>query len=95
MENAVFPSLEAFLIWVAAGSITGPIVSGFLEQFEPFQMLERRLKFWVVVAITVVLPVAATFIVQGGRATPDDIFLALQAGLIAYLASQATHIYRK
>jgi len=76
-------------------ALVGAILAIVAEFWPAFQDLERRWKLVVIMALSFVIPLAATGlglyrgIVTG---TLEAVFMALQAGALSFFATQIAHI---
>lgn len=89
------PSLSEFLTLIAGGGFAGVVVSFLLEHIGAFQKLAPEAKKWIVLAIYVVLPLAATALLQ--FVPPDVLALlepywhALAVGFVGWTVSQLVY----
>jgi hypothetical protein len=93
------PTLSDTLALLAQGVGTGFVLAFLLEWIKPFQDLPADKKRWIVLAISLALPLLATSILQF---VPKDTitFLepywrALATGFLLFAGSQATHLWSK
>lgn len=84
-----FDSLAQFLQWLTVSGGGGVALAFFLERQPEFQRLSSRTKFWLVAGLCVVIPVLAS-VAQGG-VDANSLFLAVQAGVVAFASSQWAH----
>jgi len=93
------PTLVEFLTRVAGGGLAGVIVAFLLEHVKPFQRLDSEAKKWIVLGIHIALPMAAAaalqFVPSETWATLEPYWRALALGFVAWMGSQAAHVYDK
>ena len=89
------PSLVEFLKLLASGIIVGPAIAFLFERFKWFQNLSSDGRFWVVLALSVGLPMIGTVLLQF---VPADVWAqlepywaALATGVMIWVGSQLAH----
>ena len=89
------PSLIEVVRLLATGVGAGAIVAFLMEKSSWFQKLSSQTRWWVILAICMVLPVLATVALQFVPAamweTLTPYWNALAAGFMVWLGSQAAH----
>jgi MFS family permease len=93
------PSLVEFLQMLASGIIVGPAIAFLFERFEWFQKLSGSARFWVILALSVGLPVLGTALLQ---LVPADIWAQLQpywaalaTGITIWIGTQVAHRFQR
>jgi len=84
-----FDTLSTFLQWLTVSGGGGMALAYFLERQTSFGKLPSKVKFWTVLLICLLVPVGADF--AQGQTDPNSLFLAAQAGVLAFAASQWAH----
>ena len=93
------PSLVEFLRLLASGIIVGPAIAFLFERFKWFQNLSSDGRFWVVLALSIGLPMLGTILLQF---VPADVWVqlepfwnALATGVLIWVGSQLAHRFEQ
>lgn len=93
------PTLVEFLGKIASGGVLGVIVAFLLEYVPAFQRLSPDAKKWTVFGIFIVLPPAATALLQFVPVPVWDVlepfWAAIAVGFVMWLGSQVAHQWDK
>ena len=89
------PTLVGFLQMLASGVIVGPAIAFLFERFKWFQNLSSDGRFWVVLALSLGLPMLGTVLLQF---VPADVWVKLEpfwatlaTGVMIWVGSQIAH----
>jgi hypothetical protein len=98
-QTQTVPTLVEFLRNVAAGAWAPLVIAFLLEHVQVFQSLQAETKKWTVLGIFLVLPVAASALLQY---VPADVWVvlepfwsALALGFAGWTVSQVAHQWDK
>jgi len=93
------PGLVEVLKLLAQGVGVGAVIAFLFEQFEFFQNLASKTKWWVIFGMSVGLPLVAEIALQF---VPPDMWVllepywrALAAGFLTWVGSQVAHLWHK
>ena len=92
------PSLRDVFTLIAAGAVGG-IIAFLFERFQWFHNLSNNTRFWVIMGMSVGLPLLAQVALQF---VPDDVWVILEPywksialGFLAFIGSQVAHAFDK
>jgi hypothetical protein len=93
------PSLVEFLKLLASGVIVGPFIAFLFERFLWFQNLSSDGRFWVVLALSLGMPLLGTALLQF---VPADVWVKLEpywvaiaTGAMIFVGSQLAHRFQR
>ena len=92
------PSLHNVFVLIAAGTVGG-IIAFMFERFKWFQNLSGDARWWVIMGLSVGLPLLAQVALQ---VVPDNVWVILEPywksvalGFLAFIGSQVAHAFDK
>lgn len=99
METPSIPTLIDALRLAGTTIGAGMVISFLLTRVAWFQELTGDKRFWVVLALSLVIPIAATLVVQlvppETLATLEPYWQALAAGFIVFIGTQAQYFLQQ